>query len=276
MNKSISLLILVLLFVTLKSSSQNKKNDSFTNFAQYKLSYKPDSLQSKVMTEYMVLMFNQKISGFRSTARYVRDSIMATAAFNNKSMPERMSIMQRYNSKIEEYIITDLENKEITYTTVAKLSTYVYPQYTEKITHTWVITKETKKIQGILCTRAETNRFGRRWIAWFSNEHPFPFGPYKFYGLPGLILELSDTTGSYVYELHNLRKRNITYPRNPDDNIIKVSKLKSIELYNTGRYTLAMFKDAKIEGRGPEYPKKLQDILDKQRRSENNPIELKP
>lgn len=40
---------------------------------------------------------------------------------------------------------------------------------------------------------------GRQWIAWFTSEIPLSEGPYKFGGLPGLILEVADSEGDYRY-----------------------------------------------------------------------------
>lgn len=69
----------------------------------------------------------------------------------------------------------------------------------------WVITDETKtigeyKAQKAIChSHYEAEPKGNKFyygdaIAWFSTEIPFPFGPNRYYGLPGLIvhLEFSD------------------------------------------------------------------------------------
>ena len=51
-------------------------------------------------------------------------------------------------------------------------------------------------------TQKATAEFGgRSWIAWFSQELPFQDGPYKFYGLPGLIVHVEDNTGSHIMAL---------------------------------------------------------------------------
>ena len=47
---------------------------------------------------------------------------------------------------------------------------------------------------------------GRIWNAWFTNDIPFSDGPYKFSGLPGLILKISDVTNSHNFELIGLEK----------------------------------------------------------------------
>ncbi len=63
----------------------------------------------------------------------------------------------------------------------------------------WKITNETKKIGSYTCQKAivykdiyEGGRFLFREYAeaWFTKSLPFPFGPEKYGGLPGLILEL--------------------------------------------------------------------------------------
>lgn len=63
----------------------------------------------------------------------------------------------------------------------------------------WEITGETKKIDGYTCVKATRDDLGwdiegneRRFpvVAWFCPELPFAFGPMKYGGLPGLILEL--------------------------------------------------------------------------------------
>ncbi|MEJ7664771.1 MAG: GLPGLI family protein [Hymenobacter sp.] len=42
--------------------------------------------------------------------------------------------------------------------------------------------------------------------AWFTREVPVGDGPYKFYGLPGLIVKVRDTRGHYDFELTQLRQ----------------------------------------------------------------------
>lgn len=77
----------------------------------------------------------------------------------------------------------------------------------EKGWHTgWKITEETKLIAGYRCFKAtrEDMSFGSNGeeakfpvIAWFCPELPFAFGPFKYGGLPGLILELQTYLAVY-------------------------------------------------------------------------------
>ena len=70
----------------------------------------------------------------------------------------------------------------------------------------WNITSETRKIAGYSCQRASTTFAGRDYEAWFTREIPISDGPYKFSGLPGLIMNVSDTRRDYIFELVKLTK----------------------------------------------------------------------
>lgn len=70
-----------------------------------------------------------------------------------------------------------------------------------KDTQTWILTAEKKQEDKLTLQKATTTWGGRTWIAWFATEIPFQEGPYKFHGLPGLIVELSDDKNNYTFSL---------------------------------------------------------------------------
>ena len=73
--------------------------------------------------------------------------------------------------------------------------------YTNSVIRNWKLVDETKVINSINCKKAEVSYKGRDWTAWYSTEIPFLYGPYKFSGLPGLIVKITDKTGDYDFEL---------------------------------------------------------------------------
>lgn len=69
----------------------------------------------------------------------------------------------------------------------------------------WKISSEKEKIGEWNAQKAEADFAGRHWIAWFSTEIPIQDGPYKFRGLPGLIVKIEDKTGSHKMELKGIK-----------------------------------------------------------------------
>jgi len=88
---------------------------------------------------------------------------------------------------------------KITTTDRIPLDSYLY---TENLPlFEWTITGDTDSISGFKVHMATTHFGGRDWIAWFAPEIPYNDGPYKFNGLPGLILKIHDTRNHYAFEV---------------------------------------------------------------------------
>lgn len=62
----------------------------------------------------------------------------------------------------------------------------------------WSITTETKVIANQQCIKAKSTYRGRDWEAWFATGIALPYGPWKFHGLPGLILEAKSADGKFL------------------------------------------------------------------------------
>ena len=77
----------------------------------------------------------------------------------------------------------------------------------------WTIGDETREVLGYECRRAECDFRGRHYTAWFAEEIPASVGPWKFGGLPGLIMAVADSEGQYTFEIIGLRsvERPIEY-----------------------------------------------------------------
>lgn len=70
----------------------------------------------------------------------------------------------------------------------------------------WIINDSIKSILGYECAMATSNYHGREWTVWFTPEIPAPLGPWKFHGLPGLILEAVDADNIYMFKATGLEK----------------------------------------------------------------------
>ncbi|WP_210149179.1 GLPGLI family protein [Chryseobacterium scophthalmum] len=72
----------------------------------------------------------------------------------------------------------------------------------------WKILPEKEKIGEFNAQKASLYFAGRIWTAWFVSDIPIQDGPYKFHGLPGLIIKIEDKTKSHSFVLKEIKKSN--------------------------------------------------------------------
>ena len=96
-----------------------------------------------------------------------------------------------------EYIFKNVPDGKVTATCLFDQEQRFYEEEWEK--PQWVILDSIKTIIGFDCIKAETNYRGRKWIAWFAPDIAIQEGPWKLCGLPGLILEASDSKKHYKF-----------------------------------------------------------------------------
>ena len=71
----------------------------------------------------------------------------------------------------------------------------------------WIYSEdEPINISGYRCNKATVSFAGRDYTAWYTLDVPAPFGPYKFWGLPGLIVKLEEVNGMYIWEMIGLSR----------------------------------------------------------------------
>ena len=79
--------------------------------------------------------------------------------------------------------------------------------YSEDLKLNWKIDSSEKQKIGEYNTQKATTDFGgRQWTAWFASDIPLQDGPYKFSGLPGLIVKVEDSGKNYSWELKGNKK----------------------------------------------------------------------
>lgn len=130
---------------------------------------------------------------------------------------------------------------------------------------------EFKKIDKYNCQKATTKKYGRTWYAYFTEDIPFQFGPYKFNNLPGLILEAYDEKQDYVFSIYSFRKRKyFAKSANMQSNAVLVNKSKIFD------YQRKEIGDPNNYNKIITDPESLRFVLKKsQERAKNyNPLEL--
>lgn len=162
----------------------------------YTVNFKIDSLSNEYVKDLVVLDVDKDETKFYSNDFLTNDSIRIETGEYEFSYPKFKSSLKRKTGTGEN-------------TSYITLSPLYYSLKTNDIQH-WKISDETKNIGNFKAQKATANFGGRHWEAWFSTELPFSEGPYKFRGLPGLILELKDNNENYLFSFvgnKNLAKK---------------------------------------------------------------------
>lgn len=158
---------------------------------------------------YYELFLNHEESSFYPTEKINNDQPAEPGAIIIKINPGGNNIYKDLKSQLifEE---KNLSNKKIIVSDTLK-------------NYSWTLTNETKTVLGYEVRKAISYIDSAKvYTAWYAPELPYKDGPFVYWGLPGLILELeiSDEKGSYekssflAIEIKNSNKRNaIKKPR---------------------------------------------------------------
>ncbi len=97
-------------------------------------------------------------------------------------------------------ILSDFNKQQREVTHALNFDHYAYNE--EMIRPDWKIDETvTEEKSGYKCHKATTTYFGRAWTVWYTPDIPTPAGPWKLWGLPGLIVEGSESDGIYGFSL---------------------------------------------------------------------------
>jgi GLPGLI family protein len=155
-----------------------------------------DTKKSTVVSDIQILEIGNNISKYYSYLAFRSDSLCTEWHLKHKNAQSS----PRYIG------ITDSQNPIWTEIYKSKQGYIVYErspgdyQYNENYDmQNWNLCDDTLTIAGYLCQKAKCRFRGRDYIAWFTIDIPIDNGPWKFGGLPGLILKIYDTRNHYIF-----------------------------------------------------------------------------
>ncbi len=265
--KKTLIIFAIMFYVNPHLYSQELLRDTSNFSAVYNFEYQQDStdLTSK-QNEKMELLIGEKYSLFESVNGKYNDSLKKVLGTNKDvSLAISMMIAQKKRSRFNFRI---LKTNEETLVFDSYFSDKFIYKDEEKLN--WEITNTKQEISGYNCTLAKTVFAGREYNAWFTSEIPISDGPYKFKGLPGLIVKIEDVKKQYSFELESFTKtkKNFDFEKNKG---IKVSKKEFYTSYKSFKKNfIAQLSHRGIEidgGASRETQKRVQ-------KSRNNEIEI--
>lgn len=160
-----------------------------TAVAHYQFYHIKDTTQlGRVYTEDFILAFNSEKSVYKSQTKINQDAAMQAILASAENQGSNGINMGVILPTTNDDIYTDNGKLAI----VKKTGNQNYLINESSAQTNWTITQETKTLLGYTCQKATGICRGRNYTAWFATDIPASYGPWKLYGLPGLILEAYD------------------------------------------------------------------------------------
>ena len=240
----------------------------------YEYSYIKDSLntQSKKI-EYFQLRVLDKFSLFVSEKNIKRDSL-------SQSLIKNFEQKKSNSFDLTGYPLSDFKFYLLKYFSENKFKIYQkfekqFYFYTEEELHIWILKSEVVKIGDLNCHKAETFYRGRKWIAWYTTDVPIITGPYKFSNLPGMVVQLENSTGTLSFNLVSYKvgskNEDVFLPENMISNAKEIKRKEFLILEQSTKENLILKAKNLGMGISAEQEKSYRDKIKK----DNNPIELK-
>jgi GLPGLI family protein len=168
----------------------------------YKLTYLRDSTKQNIKSkDTQTLLIGKTVS------KYYSQEILDWNYYIKKNFENQTSYPNIKNDGVwaTEVFKNYPQGKE-TVTNIGSMirGNYVYEE--DVPVFDWKITNERQTILSYNCQKATVLFRGREFIAWFTTDIPVPNGPWKFGGLPGLILKLHDSKNNFIFECSGIEQ----------------------------------------------------------------------
>ncbi|MGH1517492.1 GLPGLI family protein [Chryseobacterium sp. JK1] len=195
MNKLITMTLALLLGAFMQAQNQR---------FIYEYKYIIDSTaKDKIETEIMMLDVAPKGSKFYSKDYFESDSTMRAIIEKQSKTGDLNFTGIKFKGKIRYSIEKMYPEYAVNFFTTLSAEEYLVQESRKQ---DWKILSEKEKIGEFNTQKAVCDFAGRKWTAWFTTDLPIQDGPYKFHGLPGLIVKLEDSTHSHIFEIKGSKK----------------------------------------------------------------------
>lgn len=198
--------LLIFQLISINASAQffdfpSEVIDKANLMVTYNLSYKQDTNRLDFQRqEEMLLFVGEKTSLFISKNLYNLRQLGTIAEREGRldSFIDEMT-EGHYRARFLYSIYKNYPQGKLTYADKVLPTFFIYE--VDLSAFQWELLDKDSLINGYTVQKARLSYGGRLWSAWYTLEIPVADGPYKFSGLPGLILKVSDSQGHYVFEM---------------------------------------------------------------------------
>ncbi len=194
------------------SAQEYIKLDSVTKEFYYEYKFHPDSTNiNKQESQEMVLQIGKKHSKFTPVNRLYMDSLLFSVRNMDKQAAFKTIMPHISHSGVSSFcsyrLLKNYPQKG-RYELWGNFGGDIHLTERGTLKPNWKIetTKQTT-ILGYKCYKATCHFAGRDYEAWFTPDIPISDGPYKFSGLPGLILSVVDTKNQHSFHIYKVKDK---------------------------------------------------------------------
>ncbi|MEG0518581.1 MAG: GLPGLI family protein [Bacteroidales bacterium] len=183
--------------------ASKKEIGKYNYLITYKYSFRMDTLSKnskKIFTDICKLEISNSISHYYSSYADKCDSIMYKARISNSRGGVNTTNWLQKNERptYEDYFMNYSTIGLLTCRYAIENTEY---EYIEQIPiFEWTFLSDTCNVIGYECKSAATKFRGRGYKVFFTDAIPIRSGPWKFNGLPGLILKVEELSGTFKWE----------------------------------------------------------------------------
>lgn len=191
--------------------------------------YKVKTPNNEVETYSTILQIGDNIASFKDYAAFRLDSLIQAKASDTQIQEAENQLSKAAYFFDQTVYQNQPKGKLSVYSTITP-NYYTYQE--DKNTIVWKLGNQTKAICGYVCKEATAEYGGRTWTAWYTTDIPLSFGPWKFVGLPGLVLAISDSEGIHRFEAIQFHQSNSVIIPAQYPNVLEITKDKFIKAKN--------------------------------------------
>ena len=181
-------------------------------------------------TGYTMLQVGASQAKFQDYTTFSLDSLNSRDNVPDDLQQEYEMRVLKNKNYFDQTIWQDAATGKLTVLSLIAPDYYTYEEPGHSIS--WTLTEETDTVCGYLCQKATGTYGGRTWIAWYAPEIPVPFGPWKLTGLPGLVLDATDTEGIHHFRAISFRQGATVVTPLPAQNKVSTTREKFVKAKN--------------------------------------------
>lgn len=167
----------------------------------YEVTYKRKTVGDPLFKEREILEIGDKYSFYYSYQRQLFVNFLDSIERANPGVEDKTGFYLDKNCPAignTYMVLKNMQNDSLAF--MEKINQGQWFRYVEAFpVNDWKLVEGDTTILSMPCNKAILDLHGRHWMVWYTTEVPIPDGPWKFEGLPGLIMKASESGGIFSF-----------------------------------------------------------------------------